>query len=73
MERFVELGYSAAALVILNRVWIHQQVVFLSCVLNASGSDLDGKYLYRRVEGQQWSVLNFPKEKPTTSDFPGYG
>ena len=41
MQRFLELGFSAAQLVILNRVRFHQQVVFLSCVLNALGSDLD--------------------------------
>jgi hypothetical protein len=45
MKRFVELGYSAAALVILNRVQLYQQVLFLSCVLNASGRDLDVKYI----------------------------
>jgi hypothetical protein len=69
MQRFVEMGYSAAALVILNRVRIYQQVLFLSCVLNASGRDLDAKYLYPRPAGQQWSALKFPKEKPTPSDF----
>jgi hypothetical protein len=69
MQPFVELGYSMAALVILNRVWLYQQVLFLSCVLNASGRDLDVKYLYPRPEGQQWSVLKFPKEKLTPSEF----
>ena len=69
MQRFLELGFSAAQLVILNRVRLHQQVVFLSCVLNALGSDLDAKHLYRRPDGQNWSELKFPKERPTPSDF----
>jgi hypothetical protein len=69
MQRFVEMGYTAVQLVILNRVRISQQVVFLSCVLNAFGSDLDEKYLYPRPEGQNWSELKFPKEKPTAPDF----
>ncbi len=69
MQRFVEYGYSAAQLLALNRVRIHQQVVFLSCVLNAAGSDLDTRYLRRRPDGQNWSDLKFPKEKPARADF----
>ena len=69
MQRFLELGFTAAQLVILNRVRIYQQVLFLSCILNAGGSDLDVKYLHRRPMGQNWSVLKFPKENPTSSDF----
>jgi hypothetical protein len=64
MQRFVDYGYSAAQLVALNRVRIHQQAVFLSCVLNASGSDLDARYLRHRPDGQNWSELKFTKEKP---------
>ena len=66
---FVELDYSIADLICLNRVRIYQQVLFLLCILNAKGSDLDEKYLYRPPRGQQWSELKFPKEKPSPSDF----
>ena len=61
MQRFLELGFLAAQLVLLNRVRLYQQVVFLSCVLNALGSDLDAKYLYRWPDGLNWSELKFPK------------
>ena len=61
MQRFLEYGYSAAQLVALNRVRVHQQVVFLSCVLNAPGSDLDARYLRRRPDGQNWSELISPR------------
>ena len=69
MLLLVGLGYSAAELEILNRVRIYQQVVFLSCILNVKGSNIDEKYLYRRPSGQKWSELKFPKEKPLSSDF----
>jgi hypothetical protein len=69
MQRFLEQGYSTAQLLTLNRVRKHQQVIFLSCVLNALGSDLDGRYLHRRPDGQKWSELKFPKEHPSPSDF----
>jgi len=63
------LGFSAAELEILNRVRLYQQVVFLSCILNAAGTAIDEKYLHRRPHGQKWSELKFPQEKPSASDF----
>ena len=63
------LGFSGFELEILNRVRIYQQVIFLSCILNAKGTDLDEKYLRRRPPGQKWSELKFPKEQPSASDF----
>lgn len=63
------LGFSVAEMEMLNRVRIYQQVVFLSCILNAKGTDIDEKYLYRRPSGQKWSELKFPQEKPSSSDF----
>jgi len=68
MQGFVALGYTGTQLQILNRVRLHQQVVFLSCVLNAYGSALDEKYLKRRPKHQQWSTLKFPTERLTPSD-----
>jgi hypothetical protein len=63
------LGFSMADLIRLNRVRIFQQVIFLSCILNARGSDINEKYLYPRPSRHKWSELKFPKEKPTASDF----
>ena len=63
MRMFVEAGFGKQELQRLNRVRIHQQVLFLSCVLGASGKKLDKKYLKRRLTGERWSKLNFPKER----------
>jgi hypothetical protein len=51
-------------LVILNRFWCHQQVLFLSDVLDAGGWRLDKKYLNRCQDHEVWSTLIFPLEKP---------
>ena len=53
----------------LNRVRVHQQVLFLSDVLGASVKSLDRKYLKQRVVGEQWSTFQFPKERPPRKDF----
>lgn len=72
MQGFMALGYTRTQLINLNSVRLHQQVVFLSCILNAYGSALDEKYLTRRPVNQQWSTLKFPTERPTVSDL-SYG
>ena len=69
MLRFARLGYSEVELDRLNRVRIHQQAVFLSCVANARGTDIDSRYLKPRPPNQKWSELKFAKEKPPPSDF----
>jgi hypothetical protein len=43
MQCFEDAGYSLAELCQLNKVRIHQQVIFLSDVLWADGIRLDGK------------------------------
>jgi hypothetical protein len=53
----------------INRVRIHQQVLYLSNVLDAGGKCIDRRYLNRREEGVQWSTLIFPKENPPRKDF----
>ena len=60
MLAFIEAGYSAADLVILNLVQLHQQVLFVSDVFNADGHKLDDKYLRRRPREEFWSTLIFP-------------
>jgi hypothetical protein len=69
MQRFEDAGYSLAELRRLNKVRIHQQVIFLSDVLRANGLRLDGKYLQRRPSSATWSKHKFPKEKPCSRDF----
>ena len=69
MLEFMRLGYSPHNLRILNKIRVHQQVVYLSDVLGASGKSLDRKYLKQREIGEQWSTYRFPKEKPPSKDF----
>ena len=69
MREFIQLGYSPQDLISLNQVRLHQQVLFLSDILGASGKDLDVKYLSKRPNDQKWSTLGFAKEKPPAKDF----
>lgn len=62
------VGYSGDELGRLNCVRLYMQVNFLSEVLCAKGKTLDRKYLRRRREGEQWSTLPFPTEKPPNKD-----
>ncbi len=64
----MEAVFSMEELRCLNRVIIHQQVLFLSCVLGASGKTLDAKYLKRRRENKKWLRLKFPNERPPRKD-----
>ena len=47
MVAFENAGYDGKALVCLNRVRCHQQAIFISDVIDASGRAIDGKYLTR--------------------------
>ena len=69
MHEFIQAGYPAAQLARLNRVRKFQQVVFLSCVLGASGKHLEKKYLLQRPANCKWSTLKYPTEKPPRKDF----
>jgi hypothetical protein len=62
-------GYTKEELTRLNRVRCHQQVVFLSDIFGLNGRSIDRKYMTRRPEGEKWSTLIFPKERPATRDF----
>jgi hypothetical protein len=48
----------------LNKYRCHQQVLYLSNVMDAGGKCLDKQYLNRRHEEENWSSLIFPAEKP---------
>ena len=69
MQAFIDEGYTGADLVILNRVRIHQEVLFLSDVLTANGGSVDKRYAQERIGGQTWSRYTFPLESPAESDF----
>jgi hypothetical protein len=45
MQKFIKLNYSSKDLLRLNRVCLHQEVLFLSDVMDASSRALDRKYL----------------------------
>jgi len=69
MKDFIQLNCSPQELRQLNRVRMHQQVIFLSDVRDVSGRALDKKYLHPRPYGNQWSMLSFPKGDPSDEDF----
>jgi hypothetical protein len=49
---------------ILKRFCCHQQVLYVSDVLDTGGKCLDKKYLYHWKPYEQWLTLIFPQEKP---------
>jgi hypothetical protein len=69
MQEFVQLDYSSNDLWRLNCVRIHQEVLFLSNVMDASGRGLDRKYLRQWAWDETWSTLSFPIELPPPKDF----
>ncbi len=52
MARLIAAGYEGEDLLTLNRVRKHQQVLFLSDILGASGGSLDKRYLEVRQIGE---------------------
>ena len=69
MQMFVWAGFNKEDLLRLNRVRVHQQVIFLSCVLGASGKSLDKKYMTKRKPEENCNRLRFPKENHPISTF----
>ena len=69
MNIFEECGYSLAELERLNRVRLHQQVIFWSDVLGANGKTIDRRYLSQRLQEEEWSTITFPQERPPRKDF----
>ncbi len=52
MAQFIAPGYEGEELLTLNKVRKHQQVLFLSAILGASGGLLDNWYLEMRQVGE---------------------
>ena len=69
MAEFICMNYDKQSLCKLNRVRLHQQVIFLSDVMDASGRTIETKYLDELPCNEQWSRLIFSKESPSDSDF----
>jgi hypothetical protein len=68
MARFIAAGYGGEDLLTLNRVRKHQQVLFLSDILGASGGLLDKRYLEMRRVGEWWSSIKFPRKVVNASE-----
>ena len=68
MRVFEDLGYDQKELRRLNRVRLHQQVLFLSDVLCVKGKKIDPKYKRLRWEDETWSNRIFPYEEPSSTD-----
>ncbi len=66
---FIEQGHGREALLRLNRVRVHLQLIFLSDILSASGLRIDPTVLQRQAAGKSHSSMRWPKEEPTDSDF----
>lgn len=68
MVELRRVGFEEDELLWLNRVRLHQQVLFLSDILDARGTAIDKKYLKRRTHSERWSSLTFPIECPPDRD-----
>lgn len=64
MRHLMALEFSPKDLARLNRVRLHQQVLFVSDVMDAGGKAIDRAYLTRQEDGDRWSSLLFPTERP---------
>lgn len=66
---FQRMGYDATDMLRLNRVRLHQQVLFVSDIMDARGSALDWKYWMRQEQDERWSRFAFPTQAPPSKDF----
>jgi hypothetical protein len=69
MHELVRLNYSSNNLQRLNRVQLHQEVLFLSDIMDASGQTLDRTYLRPKPRDEACSSLSFPIKQPPARDF----
>ena len=69
MKAVVAAGVNyAKELIRINRFHCHQQVVFLSDILDAGGRAIDKRYLEQRNQTDNWSTIIFPLEQPPRRD-----
>jgi hypothetical protein len=69
MPLLVQLGYTAMELLQLNWVRVHQEVLFLSDVMDARGTVINKRYEQMRTNGEKWSRFSFPWHSPPKKDF----
>jgi hypothetical protein len=69
MKKFVRMNYNSNDLRRLNRVGLHQEVLFLLDVMDASGQAIYRKYLNPKLMDESWPSLSFPIKQPATQDF----
>jgi len=64
MQAAMEAGITnPIKLIKLNKYWCHQQVLYVSDILDAGGKCLNKRYLTRLCKEENWSSLIFPTEK----------
>jgi hypothetical protein len=66
---FMERGHGREALIRLNQVRVHLQLIFLSNILSALGLRIDPMVLQRQATGKFDSSMRWPKEEPKDLDF----
>jgi hypothetical protein len=59
MAAFEDLGFNKQEYVMLNRLRIHQEVLYESDVFAADGRHIDPKYFYIRKASEKWYNLMF--------------
>ena len=69
MQEFACMNYKCNDLRSLNQVRVHQEVLFLLDVMDASCRATNRKYLDPRPIGEAWSSLTFSIKQPPTQDF----
>ena len=69
MVLIAKQGFTEEELARLNKVRLHQQTIFLACVLGASGKMLDRKYPEKRQDHEKCPTVKFLVEKPPREDF----
>ena len=69
MLEFARPGYNLPTLLRLNRVRLHQQVIFLSCVLGASGKELDEKTFTSALPIKSGQLSAFPRKNHPVRTF----
>jgi hypothetical protein len=60
---------SPAAQLSLNRVRLHLQAIFLSCIASYSGTHISNENLLPQVEETNMSTYRFPRQCPTSKDW----
>ena len=62
MKVLGNLHFTGPELIHLNRVHLHQQVLFVLDVMDAGGRALDQRYLNKPMDGECWSSYLFPTQ-----------